>query len=155
MNEVLKSQEPYSFVNRGNNYEFVTDSNLKYTVCFLLHTGISSCRVYEMAFGIVGTQKQSLDLRVRATIKAVLVDFWTNNTEAILFVCDSLDNRAKARMVLFDRWFRELNSGYGVVKFDFPASLGVYASLLSYSSNPNLIAVIKELQELYMAMLGQ
>ena len=93
-------------------------------------------------------------MRVRATIKAVLVDFWTNNTEAILFVCDSLDNRAKARMVLFDRWFRELNSGYGVVKFDFPASLGVYASLLSYSSNPNLIAVIKELQELYMAMLG-
>ena len=66
-----------------------------------------------MNFGFypVGDSKRFKDQRIEDTIIFALDDFFQKNLDCIiLYVCDSLDNRARERNVLFNRWYKKYAS---------------------------------------------
>lgn len=145
---------PYKVAKADGCYSFVSDSGVEYIAYFNRHNEISSCPVWEFGFDCNSPKRPPQDLRVRITIKSILADFWTDHDNAILFVCDSTDNKSHNRMKLFNIWFQQLSAGTGVIKTDFPVVGDFCASLLSYSDNPMLPDAIRELGEIFRLMQG-
>lgn len=104
-----------------------------------------------LAFQKNNAQKYGLDLRVRETIKHILLDFWNNYDNVILFVCDSSDGRSAARMRLFNKWYYELNTDNNIIKIDFAVE-EILASLLSKKDNCLLSFAEEELKQLFSLM---
>lgn len=141
----------YQYVKDADGYSFVSDAGVEYYAYFHRHHEIESCLVYEFGFECRG-ERPPADMKIRHTIKAILADFWTDNRDVLLFVCESLDGSSSGRMRLFDIWYRNLAAGTGIVKFDFPVVDNFCASLLSYADNPLASNAIMELSELFEAM---
>ena len=97
------------------------------------------------------SKKYGVDLRVRETIKHILLDFWNNYDNVILFVCDSSDGRSAARMRLFNKWYYELNTDNSIIKIDFAVE-EILASLLSKRDNCLLPFAEDELKQLFSLM---
>jgi len=106
-------QNPYKITEQEDGFVFETDFGLSYKITFLKHNafddlGFSS---YEFGFYPVGEEKRFKDQRIEDTIIFALDDFFQKNPDCIiLYVCDSLDNRARERTILFDRWYKKYTS---------------------------------------------
>lgn len=142
---------PYQFFKTESEYYFYTENGIKYTAYFNRQYGIESCPVFEFGFSKNNVQKSKLDLRVRETIKHILLDFWNNYDNVILFVCDSSDGRSAARMRLFNKWYCELNTDNNIIKIDFAVE-EILASLLSKRENCLLPFAEEELKQLFSLM---
>ena len=150
-NVELNSQIPYQFYKTDSEYYFFTDTGIKYIAYFNRQYGIESCPVFEFGFSTSNTVKAGTDLRIRETIKAILLDFWKNYDNVILFVCDSSDRRSAARMKLFNKWYLELNTNDDIVKIDFAVE-EILASILSKTDNYLLPFVEDEIKQLFRLM---
>ncbi|WP_298767071.1 DUF6169 family protein [uncultured Polaribacter sp.] len=55
--------------------------------------------------------KLSNDIKIKATISQIIIDFLDNNKDALIhYVCDSSDKRQYSRNKLFSKWFNESNT---------------------------------------------
>lgn len=64
---------------------------------------------FEFSFYPVGNRTSVFDDRIRATVLKILEDFLDTHSDCVLlYICDSLDNQARTRNILFNRWFREV-----------------------------------------------
>lgn len=106
-------QNPYKITEQKDGFIFKTDFDSFYKITFLKHNafddlGFSS---YEFGFYPVGDTKKKKDPRIENTIIFALDDFFQKNPDCIiLYVCDSLDNRARERNILFNRWYKKYAS---------------------------------------------
>jgi len=55
--------------------------------------------------------KAPLDNRIAATVAAILKAFLHEKENAVVYICDSSDNREKARFHKFTTWFKIYNDG--------------------------------------------
>lgn len=50
--------------------------------------------------------------RVRNTILVIIHRFFERNSDALVTICESVDQRQKVRHRLFNHWFQMFNNGY-------------------------------------------
>ena len=65
-------------------------------------------QIYSFSFELIGGDKMGkipTDIRVEITIIQALRDFFRNHQNVLLFVCDSVDGKHKARNRTFNRWY--------------------------------------------------
>lgn len=142
---------PYKIINTiDGKFEFQTDNKLIYSVYFqsakehffTLAPDLPN-EVYLFGFTIKTGNELSLkyDKRVEVTIIQILFTFFEVNTRAMLFVCDTKDQKQRHRKITFNKWFNKHNSKMLFEKKDISIIIDndnqYYISLILHSLNPN------------------
>lgn len=156
---------PYKVHNVGGIYFFITTSGIKYSIIFSIrsdfqHTG--SATVYDFAFAPEGIELNELpshDPRIFPTISSVIEKFFEKDTNALIFVCDSLDNRGLARKKLFSIWYDSSSCNYldkiDSIVNDEEDDLQYFTSLLIHKNVPNKDSLISQYKSLILLYNGQ
>lgn len=154
------SLNPYilTLTSANGAYTFQTENGVSYTVDFedasYYIEGLSP--LYQFSFypkDFVGSkQKSKMDVRVRDTILTLLNEFFDDSSRSLLFICESLDSRGKARFKLFDNWFKQF-AGNALEKYDKEievevTSTIVYGSLIIHKNNTDKDLIFQKLEEI-------
>jgi Family of unknown function (DUF6169) len=139
---------PYNFKKQSNNYRFQTDKGIYYSVefsegSFYFSNFPNYLSVFEFSISVPTLGENfspPLDHRVEATVVEILRAFFSNHKNSIVYTCESIDNRQKARQRKFDRWFNqniqyvpELEKYDAVIKYD---DLEIISALIVHINNP-------------------
>ena len=144
-------------------YVFVTKNQVEYSIYFKLSPyflGDESLPYSQNLYEFIVESRQldekaliSLDRRTGETIATILSDFYLKFDYSVtIYICDSSDNRQKARKLKFDQWFLEYNTEKSLVKISeelideegvsYPVSL-----ILKYN-NPYFLDIIDRFRNL-------
>jgi Family of unknown function (DUF6169) len=151
--------QPYNVTYRANKYFFETDNSVAYSVEFTdgVHYFLNlpaHIPVFEFNIKVlsaVDTFGKPYDKRVEATIVEILSTFFSQNKNSLIYICDNLDNRQRARRRKFDGWFKKSNSTV-VEKYDIDFTvydMQILASFMVHTQNPDKALLIKLFFDIY------
>lgn len=131
------SPHPYKYeVVDSLYYVFVNDDGIKYQTYFT--------PMYDYYPDLVGTYSfciepekrtpHKMDRRIASTVVEILRNFFANNNNAMIMVCDTLDGKEMKRRKLFDRWFMQYTDG-NILKYDGSAQTDDYTLYISIYFN--------------------
>lgn len=98
---------PYKVKVEGKQYVFDTAHGLRYEVRFFEEQPIGGCETWQFSFAKANSEPAAEDPYVRFTLFAIIDEFFLENENVLLYVCDTSDNREAARNRLFIRWFKQ------------------------------------------------
>lgn len=128
--------------------EFTTDYGVRYSVGFYLTSGLISYDTYQFYIINVNHQRSPRDRKLKDTIMAIVCDFFVSGDSAMLYLCDTGDERQSMRNRLFEYWARTSCIQYdiSIMSACLTDSEGVrnYASLLLRTDNPYYSEIIAE-----------
>lgn len=151
MNQYL----PYNFRQQGNSYRFQTDKGVYYNIefsegSFYFTAFPEYLSVFEFSISVITLGDNitpPLDHRVEATVVSILEYFLSNHENSIIYTCETLDNRQKARHRKFDMWFKqniqaipELEKHDAFITYE---DLEIISSLIVHRRNPHKDELVK------------
>ena len=98
---------PYEVKAEGKQYVFNTVHGLHYEVRFFEEQPIGGCETWQFSFAKASSETAPEDPYVRFTLFAIIDEFFLENEDVLLYVCDTSDSREAARNRLFIRWFKQ------------------------------------------------
>ena len=98
---------PYEVKVEGKQYVFDTAQGLRYEVRFFEEQPIGGCETWQFSFAKANSEPAPEDPYVRFTLFAIIDEFFHENEDVLLYICDTSDNREAARNRLFIRWFKQ------------------------------------------------
>lgn len=143
----------YTFDPDTNYYTFITKNNIEYKVAFFQDFMLESCTTADIKLGNVfqitvekSTDKPSgLDACVSETIRAIVVAFFQNVDNALIYICDDDDEKGQVRFNAFERWY--LNStmtdcitkinNVVEIELDDDSILKIHTSIMFHNNNTN------------------
>jgi len=108
--------------------------------------------VYAFNLEQVNNFPRPVDPRIAATVADLVLAFFENVENGIIYICDTADGRELARDYLFDRWFRKYNDGRAE-KYSAQQQTPDYlvkASLIILKDNPDKEQIISD----FYALVG-
>ncbi len=109
----INSKAPYEVKISRNEcfYVFTTDKGIRYSISFSEEYEIGGSMSYQFSIDNIGNSHGSYDKKIKDTIIAIIEDFFIENQDVLLYICDTSDNREAARNRLFLRWFEQYSPG--------------------------------------------
>ena len=132
---------PYEVSVEGKQFVFNTIHGLRYEVRFFEEQPIGGCETWQFSFAKANSEPAPEDPYVRFTLFTIIDEFFLENQDVLLYVCDTSDSREAARNRLFIRWFKQsaqpdrftIRSANTVIE-----GQGFYAAIIVENSNPLL-----------------
>lgn len=129
----------YSMVDE-TFYTFVNKDGIVYNIYFLpIH---DFCPQYATTYSLniepEEKRPHSIDKRIVHTVIMILRQFFENEENAMIMVCDNTDGKESKRRKLFDRWYEQYGDT-SIIKYDAAAHEGGYhlfASIYFMRNNP-------------------
>jgi len=146
---ILPLQNPYEYTEVENGYRFETDFGAIYELIFLLYPTVNESEDYVVyMFNIEQIRKGKIhkDDRIRQTVEKILTLFFAENTNAILVVMDTYDNKQNARQRMFRNWF-EKSMIKNVEKYEASCNtenLQLHTMLFVERNNPFKIRILED-----------
>jgi len=103
----INSKSPYKVTMEGKQLVFETRYRLHYEIRFFEEQRIGGCETWQFSFAKAENVSSPEDPYVRFTLFAVIDEFFSENANVMLYICDTSDSREAARNRLFIRWFKE------------------------------------------------
>lgn len=104
--ERINASSPYRLTpaHRPLFAQFTTDYGVRYSIGFSVNDLWPEFEVYE--FNIVNTNNRTSprDPKVRDTVLTFIYDFFQTREAAMLYICETGDNKQRMRQRLFRRW---------------------------------------------------
>lgn len=135
----LQITSPYVVVKQGDEYLFRTDSDILYAVSFQQYDGISGITAYWFDLSNRSHLPSPNDKKVRETVICIIEEFFHQNPDILLYMCDNANDQQAQRARLFLRWF---NGAEQQKKYDIRTALltedGIdsYIALIIQRSHP-------------------
>lgn len=109
----INNKAPYKVSISRNEcfYVFTTDQGIIYSISFSEEYEIGGCLSYQFSIDNIAREHGSYDGKIKDTIIAIIEDFFLENQDVLLYICDTSDNREAARNRLFLRWFEQYSLG--------------------------------------------
>lgn len=102
----INARAPYSVtLSSANSFQFITHSNVYYTVGFVLDPTFIPDGVYQFYIVNDSHHNYNADPLVKETITVVIEEFFKSAPTVMLYICDPSDNHQGARDRLFRLWF--------------------------------------------------
>ena len=101
----------------GNKYSFYfdTDFGLRYTISFMLEYSFVQSGAYQFCINVEGDGRSPGDKKLRQTIFTIIEEFFAaNGSEAMLYLCETGDEKEGLRNRLFIHWFNIYEAGIAV-----------------------------------------
>ena len=86
-------------------YTFIADSGAEFSIGFMPDDLIQSDESYEFIIGNLNGVKSPRDKNVKATVIAIVEEFFNANKATMLFLCSTSDGKQLMRGRLFKNWF--------------------------------------------------
>lgn len=144
---------PYKIVEeRHLFYTFTTEKDVVYHIYFLDYTicfpGFAN--IYTFNIEREDDIPHPIDRRIAITVASVLQQFFKENENAVIMICDNLDGKELKRARLFSRWFLQYNDG-NIQKYDASSESDdytLYASLYVHKENRYIKQQVETFYEL-------
>ena len=147
----INAVAPYSVTatKDPNWVMFKTDYGVLYAAGFDRDdTSMPETETYQFTILNGNHKKSPRDSKVRETIVAIIEDFFVENNEVMLYICETGDSKQSMRSRLFEYWFNHYKKGwnvmylYATVKDD--AGVLNYAAIIIRQDHPRLKEIIRE-----------
>lgn len=105
--QYINNKAPYK-VNYASNrafVTFVTEYDVQYFVGFEYDDTSLSFDSYQLVIINTNNKKSPRDIKVKETIIAIIESFFEDNTNVLLYICETGDRKQKMRSRLFEYWF--------------------------------------------------
>jgi Family of unknown function (DUF6169) len=141
----MTTHEPYNFkISGSNKYIFETETDILYSVEFTegsyyFHRLPEYIYVFELSINILRVDENispPYDKRVEVTVVKILSTFLSSKENAVIYICQNLDDRHYARKRKFDAWFKQ-NATNSLEKFDLTINYEETAYLTSLIVHEN------------------
>jgi len=164
----LQAPYNYSFNNNSGTYQFITKSNIIYSIAFVedntLNSVSSSDMKFENMYHIIieklTDKLEPFDFQVFLTIDLVISDFFKNIKNTLIYICSDDKDKDTKRFNTFNRWYENSkHKGYitkvdNVIKFEETTSV-IYTSLLYHNNNPNATHILETFNEIEEVLNSQ
>jgi hypothetical protein len=101
----LQLTAPYTVVKEKEEYLFRTDNDILYAVSFQEYNGISGLNAYWIDLSNRSHRASPNDAKVKETVICIIEEFFCENPDILLYMCDNADDQQAMRARLFLRWF--------------------------------------------------
>lgn len=99
----------------------------------------------------LNNQSSKRDSHVREAIIAIIDDFFEQNNDTLLCICETGDNKQTGRSRLFEYWFSMYSKKalFTMLSTTIVDSDGVsnFATIITRNDNPNYVDIISEFTE--------
>ncbi|MBQ9231612.1 MAG: hypothetical protein IJ190_10630 [Prevotella sp.] len=132
---------PYEYSKVDDTfYTFVNRDGIVYNIYFLPLPDFCPQYAITYSLNIEPEEKRPhpMDVRIVLTVIKILRNFFQNDENAMIMVCDNTDGKEKKRRNLFDRWYEQY-ADESITKYDAAAHKGDYhlfASIYFLQNNP-------------------
>ena len=147
----LNLQSSYEVWTESNDtYFFETDYGVKYMIFFGDDAPIWKSGAY--TFDIQNTNQKSSpnDPKVKETIISIVEEFFRNNDDILLYICETGDNKQAMRNRLFVRWFNEYSFQKNFILRTASVKDGDqenFAAIIVQRNHPDLESIIATFDE--------
>ena len=144
---------PYLLVetDRPLFYRFTTDFGVNYSIGFEPNDLFQHVDVYEFIIINSTNSKSPNDPKLRQTILALIREFFQEDTNVMLYICSTGDNRQSQRNRLFHSWFQtsDFKGEYLYMAAEIKDVDGMpnYAAIISLIKNPKLASITLQFTE--------
>ena len=145
--DAINQVSPYKVVMTDGDYDFVTSEGVRYSASFLEDIPMGGCDTYQFGFRRKDDQHTNYDTNVKTTLLAIIKQFFIENQNVLLYICDTSDGREAKRNRLFVRWFEEFANPVQFTMCTASAIVenqGFYAAIIVENCNPKLEAIIND-----------
>lgn len=147
----INAKSPYkvSPIPNVDFVSFLTDYGVQYVIGFD-HDDIAMPVTETYQFSIInGNNKKSpRDPKVRDTIIAVVENFFVENQEVMLYICETADGRQSMRNRLFEYWFNYYKNNGSIIFLSATIKdeegIPNHAGIILRSDHPRLKEIIDE-----------
>ena len=154
----INSKAPYEVSALGKQFVFVTNYGLHYEVRFFEESPIGGCETWQFSFAKAEDTPTPEDPYVRFTLFAIIDEFFIENEDVLLYICDTSDSREAARNRLFIRWFKQsaqpdrftIRSASSTIE-----GQGFYAAIIVENRNPRLIDVTADFDQTAVSLTNK
>jgi len=149
---------PYKVSIEGKQFVFDTIYGLRYEVRFFEEQPIGGCETWQFSFAKANDESAAEDPYVRFTLFAIIDEFFMENENVLLYICDSSDSREAARNRLFIRWFKESAQPNRFTIRSASATIegqGFYAAIIVENRNPRLTDVTAEFDKTAVSLTNK
>ena len=148
--ESINENSPYK-VQYATNKSFVifkTDYDVHYLVGFEYDDSSFDFATYQLVIINTNNKKSPRDPKVKDTIIAIIEDFFSNNENVLLYICETGDAKQSMRNRLFQYWF---SAYFNKAQFTFVSASvkdeeGIInnAAIILRTDNPNMPYIVSE-----------
>lgn len=104
----INNKSPYRVIRSDSgDYLFATDKGINYTISFTEEFPLGGCMSYQFCIHNDNHIHGAYDNKISQTIITIIEEFFFQNLNVLLYICDTSDNREEVRNRLFIRWFKE------------------------------------------------
>lgn len=132
-------------------YEFVTDFGVRYSVGFMFDESIITSGAYQFIISNVNHQASPNDDKVRQTIMCMIDEFFRQDEDVLLYICETGDGKQAMRNRLFQYWFSQYDkkNDFTFLSASVTETDGIvnYATIIINSKSPRLTEVVSEFTE--------
>ncbi len=156
--EDINRKSPYEITLNNGDFDFTTDSGTRYSVSFLEDVPLGGCDTYQFGFRKREDSHSGYDVHVKDTLIAIIEQFFTENKNVLLYICDTSDGREAKRNRLFVKWFEDfatpdrftMETAHAIVEEE-----GFYAAIIVENSNPMLEAIVSDFRQTAESLTGE
>ena len=148
--EDINRKSPYEIVFNHGDFDFTTDAGIRYSVSFLEDVPLGKCDTYQFGFRKRDEVHSAYDAKVKDTLIAVIEQFFIENENVLLYICDTSDGREAKRNRLFIRWFEDFANPERFTMETANAMVegqGFYAAIIVENRNPKLSDIISDFRQ--------
>lgn len=146
---IINSLSPYTVWKQNERYYFRTDYDIVYTVSFDEEEAFIEDKAYWFNLSNTSNKKSPRDHKIRDTIFVLLTDFFDENPDILLYICDTSNDQQAQRDRLFLSWFDR----YGKSRFSILTALVTdeteenYIAMILLKEHPHYDAIAKRFNE--------
>lgn len=148
--EEINASSPYKVTKNGteNSVTFYTDYGVKYLVGFDEDDTSLTFLCYQLVIVNANKKKSPRDKKLRDTIISIVENFFYENNEVMLYICETGDRKQAMRSRLFEYWYTHYSEKKFFTYLSSPLidEEGVmnYAAIILRNDHPHYSYVIKE-----------
>lgn len=131
--------------------EFTTDHGVEYQINFMEDTSVWEKNAYQLVIINKNKKASPSDAMLRDTLIHIVENFFSENKNILLYICETGDGKQAARSKLFLRWFSNYsNSSAFYFKTTEITGEGVdnFAALILRKDNPDIDTIINDFDEM-------
>lgn len=141
----INERAPLTVSITDNGSFIFSNGEDRFVVGFVKDVAIMDEGVYQFFIESENGSNRSGSKKVRMTIIAIIEEFFSVNNSAMLYICDTSDDRQPARDRLFAAWFNEYshNFNYTLSRTSIQVDEKVfYAALVIANDNPKYLEIL-------------